>query len=89
MWYIERQNPNTAQPYSAIHAETFRVFTVILMAHDHLVASQLTVKPVYSGHLGTNLKCPDFPVSLHVNGYVGTITKCPDYGSVPIFKGPN
>ena len=36
-------------------------FTVILLAHVHLVASQVTVKPVYSGHLGTNLKCPDFP----------------------------
>ena len=54
-----------------------------------------TVKPVYSGHLGTSLKCSDyqgvliFQVSLHVNGYFGTITKSPDYGVVPIFKGPD
>ena len=54
-----------------------------------------TVKPVYSGYLGTSLKCPDyqgvliFQVSLHVNGYFGTITKCPGYGGVPIFKGPD
>ena len=54
-----------------------------------------TVKPVYSGHFGTKLKCPNnqgvliFQVSLHVNGYFGTITKSPDYGGVPIFKGPD
>jgi len=52
-----------------------------------------TVKPVYSGHLGTSQKYPDyqgvliFQVSLHVNGYFGTITKSPDYGGVPIFQG--
>ena len=51
-------------------------------------------EPVYSGQLGTSLKCPDhhgvliFQVSLHVNGYFGTITKCPDYGRVLIFKCP-
>ena len=51
-----------------------------------------TVKPVYSGHLGTYLKCPDYQgvlIFLHVNGYFGTINECPDYGSVPIFKGPD
>ena len=55
----------------------------------------VTVKPVYSGHLGTSPKCPDyqgvliFQVGLHANGYFGTITKCPDYESVPIFKCPD
>jgi len=59
------------------------------------VEMKATVKPVYSGHLGTSLKCPDyqgvliFQVSLHGNGYFGTITKSPDYGSVLIFKGPD
>ena len=31
-----------------------------------------TVEPVYSGHFGISLKCPDYQdvlVSLHVNGY--------------------
>ena len=47
---------------------------------------------MYSGHLGTSLKCPDyqgiliFQVSL---GYFRTITKCPDYGGITIFKGPD
>ena len=62
-----------------------------------------TVKPVYSGHLGSVLisvlisviKCPDnhsvliFQVSLHVNGYFRIITKCPDYEGVLIFKCPD
>jgi len=54
-----------------------------------------TVKPVYSGHLGTSLKCPVyqgvliFQVNLHVNGYFWTITRHPDYGGVLIFKGPD
>ena len=49
-----------------------------------------TVELVYSGHLGTSLKCPDyqgvliFQVNLHVNGYFETITKCPDYGGALI-----
>ena len=53
------------------------------------------MKPVYSGHLGTSQKCPDyrgvliFQVGLHVIGYFWTITKCPDYGGVLIFKGPD
>ena len=43
----------------------------------------VTVKPVYSGHLETSLKCPDYQdvlilqVSLHVNGYFGTIKYYP------------
>ena len=59
----------------------------------YICTEQTTMKPVYSGHPGTNLKCPDyqgvliFQVSLHVNGYFGTITKSPHYGCVPIFKG--
>ena len=48
-----------------------------------------TVEPVCSGHVGTNLKCPDFPGSLHVNGYFGTITKCRDYGGTLYFKCPD
>jgi len=73
-------------------------FKVILKLDNYTVIIYVyflphTVKPVYSGHLGTSLKCPDylvFQVSLHVNGYFGTITKCPDYGGVvPIFKGPD
>ena len=53
------------------------------------------MKPVYSGHLGMSLTCPDnqgvliFQISLHVNGCFGTITKCSDYGGVPIFTGPD
>ena len=65
------------------------------MAHINLALKLLfccTVKPVYSGHLETSLKCPDyqgvpiFQVGLHANGYFGTITKCLDYEHVPIFK---
>ena len=42
-----------------------------------------TVGPVYSGHLGTNQKCPDFPG--HKESF-GTTTKCVDYAGVLIFK---
>ena len=46
------------------------------------------VELVYSGHIETCLKHPDYQsvlileVSLLVNGYFGTINKCPDYGAV-------
>ena len=70
-------------------------FKVILKLDDYTVIIYVyflphTVKPVYSGNLGTSLGILLFQVSLHVNGYFGTITKCPDYGGVvPIFKGPD
>ena len=59
------------------------------------LSSKNTVEPVYSGHLGTKQKRPDyigvliFQVSLYNKESFGTITKCVDYAGVPIFKCPD
>ena len=57
---------------------------------------EVTVEPVYYGHLGTNKKCPDyqgvliFKVILYDKAApFGTITKCVDYAGVLIFKCPH
>ena len=41
-----------------------------LSQNQQTVATLYTVEPVYSGHLGTSLKCL---VSLHVNGFLGPL----------------
>ena len=53
------------------------------------IKNNITVEPVYYGHLGTNKKCPDFPGQLYDKALFGTTTKFVDYTAVLIFKSPD
>ena len=78
----------------------FSLYTELLLwemkvHRDMENAKQHTMEPVYYGHLGTSLKCPDyqgvliFQVSLHDNVSFGTTARCVDYAGVHIFKCPD